>query len=54
MALTILAQINAEPGSETLVRTELEKLVPIARAEASCLRYDLHADDQTPGFFMFY
>ena len=54
MALTILAQITAEPGKETLVRAELEKLVPITRAEAGCIQYDLHVDNENPGFFVFY
>ncbi len=54
MALTVLAQISAVPGKEALVRAELEKLVPITRAEAGCLRYDLHIDNDTPGFFVFY
>ena len=54
MALTILAQITAEPGKEDLVRAELEKLVPITRAEDGCIQYDLHVDTETPGFFVFY
>ena len=54
MALTILAQITAAPGKEDLVRTELEKLVPITRAEAGCIQYDLHVDNENPGFFVFY
>ena len=54
MALTILAQITAAPGKEDLVRTELEKLVPMTRAEAGCIQYDLHVDTETPGFFVFY
>ena len=54
MALTILAQITAAPGREALVRAELEKLVPITRAEAGCIRYDLHVDNAHPGFFVFY
>jgi len=54
MALTILAQITAAPGKEDLVRTELEKLVPITRAEAGCIQYDLHAGNENPGFFVFY
>jgi quinol monooxygenase YgiN len=54
MTLTILAQINAEPGKEALVHSELEKLVPITRAEAGCLQYDLHVDNENPGFFVFY
>lgn len=54
MALTILAQITAAKGKEALVRAELEKLVPITRAEAGCVQYDLHADNETPGVFVFY
>ncbi len=54
MALTILAQITAAPGKEDLLRSELEKLVPVTRAEAGCLQYDLHADNENPGFFLFY
>ena len=54
MALTILAQITATPGKEALLRTELEKLVDITRAEEGCIKYDLHLDNETPGFFVFY
>ena len=54
MSLTILAQITALPGKEDLVRTELEKLVDITRAEKGCVQYDLHQDNETPGFFAFY
>ncbi len=54
MALTILAQITAVAGKEDLVGRELEKLVAITRAEPGCLQYDLHADNGTPGFFVFY
>ncbi|MEL6235779.1 MAG: putative quinol monooxygenase [Pseudomonadota bacterium] len=54
MSLTILAQITAIPGKEDLVRAELEKLVPITRAEQGCLQYDLHVDTEAAGFFVFY
>ncbi len=54
MPLTILAQITAAPGQEALVRAELEKLVPITRAEAGCQQYDLHVDTTAPGVFVFY
>ncbi|MEL6767751.1 MAG: putative quinol monooxygenase [Pseudomonadota bacterium] len=46
--------MTAVAGKETLVRAELEKLVPITRAEAGCLQYDLHVDNENPGFFVFY
>lgn len=54
MTLTILAQITAASGKEQLVRQELEKLVEITRTEDGCLQYDLHMDNDTPGFFVFY
>ena len=54
MPLTIVAQITAAPGQEAIVRSELEKLVPITRSEAGCLLYDLHVDNDASGFFMFY
>ncbi|PLW76365.1 putative quinol monooxygenase [Cohaesibacter celericrescens] len=54
MTLTIVAQITAAAGKEDLVRAELEKLVPITRAEQGCLQYDLHIDNATPGFFVFF
>jgi quinol monooxygenase YgiN len=53
MALTILAQIIAMPGSEAHLRAELEKLVVPTRAEAGCLQYDLHVDTGNPEFFVF-
>lgn len=54
MTLTIVAQITAKPGQEGLVRAELEKLVPITRAEKGALQYDLHVDTENPGYFVFY
>lgn len=53
MSLTIVAQITAKPGQEGLVRAELEKLVPITREEAGCIQYDLHIDNENPGYFVF-
>lgn len=54
MTLTILAQITAADGKEDLVRSELQKLVDITRAEKGCIQYDLHMDNDTPGFFVFF
>ncbi|MFS4583208.1 putative quinol monooxygenase [Phaeobacter sp. C3_T13_0] len=54
MSLTILAQITAADGKAELVRAELEKLVPITRFESGCIQYDLHVDNENPGFFVFY
>lgn len=54
MALTILAQITAARGKEELLRSELEKLISITRAEQGCLQYVLHSDNENPRFFVFY
>jgi len=54
MSLTIVAQITAAPGKEALVRSELQKLVDITRAEEGCEQYDLHQDNENPGLFLFY
>ena len=52
--LTIVANIKAAPGKIDLVKAELEKLIPITRAEAGCIQYDLHQDNDNPVHFMFY
>lgn len=54
MALTILARITASEGKEGLIRDELERLIPLTRAEAGCLQYDLHVDTTNPRVFVFY
>ena len=52
--LTIVANIYAHADQIDLVRAELEKLIPITRAEEGCLQYDLHQDNENPAHFMFY
>ncbi len=52
--LTIVANIHANPGKEDLVRAELEKLVVPTRAEAGCVQYDLHQDNDDPTHFLFF
>jgi len=42
--LIIVATITAKEGNEAIVRAALERVVPHSRAEAGCLRYDLHVD----------
>mgnify|MGYP003635899208 FL=1 len=51
--LTILANIHAKPGQIDRVKAELLKLVPITRAEAGCIQYDLHQDNDDPAHFTF-
>ncbi len=52
--LTIVANIHAHPDQIALVKAELEKLVPITRAEKGCLQYALHRDNSNPAHFMFF
>ncbi|KKJ77295.1 antibiotic biosynthesis monooxygenase [Kiloniella litopenaei] len=52
--LAIVANIYAKPDQIDLVRAELEKLIPITRAENGCLQYDLHQDNDDPAHFMFF
>ena len=52
--LTITGNILANPDKIDRVKAELEKLIPITRAEAGCLQYDLHQDNENPAYFMFY
>ena len=52
--LTIVAHIKAKPDQIDPVKTELEKLIGVTRAEEGCLQYDLHQDNEDPALFMFY
>ena len=52
--LTIVANIHAKSEHAERVRAELVKLIPITRAEAGCLQYDLHQDNDDPAHFTFY
>jgi len=52
--LTIVANIKAKPDQIALVKAELQKLIDITRAEAGCINYDLHQDNDNPAHFMFY
>ncbi|MEH6825529.1 MAG: putative quinol monooxygenase [Motiliproteus sp.] len=52
--LTIVANITANADKTELVKAELEKLIDITRAEAGCLQYDLHQDNENSAHFMFY
>ena len=52
--LTIVANIHANADKIELVKRELEKLIPVTRAEEGCIQYDLHQDCEDPAHFMFY
>jgi quinol monooxygenase YgiN len=50
--LIVVATITAHTGSELLVRSALDQVVPPSRAEAGCIRYDLHQDLGNPATFV--
>ncbi|MGJ8692999.1 MAG: putative quinol monooxygenase [Thalassotalea sp.] len=52
--LTIVANITAKADQIALVKSALLKLITITRAEAGCINYDLHQDNDNPAHFMFY
>src|ERR1700693_4069311 len=52
--LTVVARVRAKTGQEIRLRQELQRLVPPTRAEAGCLRYDLHESTTEPGWFLLY
>jgi quinol monooxygenase YgiN len=54
MPLTILAQIHVVPGKEEALIAEMHKLIAATKQEAGCLQYDMHRDNENPGFIMFY
>ncbi|MFD2166153.1 putative quinol monooxygenase [Thalassotalea euphylliae] len=52
--LTIVANIKAHESKIDLVKAELLKLIDVTRAEAGCINYDLHQDNENPAHFLFY
>ncbi len=52
--LIIVANIKASSDKIDLVKSALEKLIPITRTEPGCIQYDLHQDNDNPEHFMFY
>lgn len=54
MKLTIVANIIAKSDKIDLVKSELEKLIEISRADEGCINYDLHQDNDNPAHFLFF
>ena len=50
-AVHLLATLHAHPGHGPALETALRQLVPVSRAEAGCLQYELHQDRDTPQRF---
>ena len=52
--LTVFAEFHAHPGKEDELRGLLQGLIEPTREEPGCLQYDLHADNDEPGRFLFF
>lgn len=50
--LVIVASITAQAGHADTVRNALLQVVPPSRAEAACLKYELHLDQKDPNRFV--
>jgi quinol monooxygenase YgiN len=51
--LRIVALLNAKAGKEPELEVLLQGLIEPTRAEAGCIRYELHANNEDPGEFTF-
>ena len=52
--LAVVAEMQAKPGCEAELRSELLKMVGFTLQEEGCVQYDLHESTATPGQFVFY
>lgn len=52
--LSLVAHIHATSGQSERVKAELERLIAPTRAEAGCLQYELHRDNDDPAHFVFF
>ncbi len=48
----LVATLVAKPGQEAALRAALTGILAEVRAEAGCLRYDLHRDRDNPARFV--
>ena len=48
-AVTLIVQLRAREGQETILEAELRGMVAPTRKEDGCLRYDLYRSVDTPG-----
>lgn len=52
--LTIVASITANADKIDQVKSSLFSLIEPTRAEAGCVQYDLHQDNDNPAHFLFF
>ncbi|RKP50484.1 putative quinol monooxygenase [Trinickia fusca] len=52
--LTLIAHLQAKPGSEEELGRRLLKLVEPSRSEAGCINYDVHRSNDDPAQWVMY
>lgn len=52
--LTVIARLKAKAGMEDIVSASLKQLIAPTRAEAGCLDYVLHRDNNDPAIWILY
>jgi quinol monooxygenase YgiN len=52
--LTVVAELNAKPGSEEALKALLLSVLDDVRREEGCIQYDLHVSTNEPGAFLFF
>ena len=52
--ITVLAKVKAKEGMEEQLKQLALSMVEPTRAEAGCIKYDLHQNTEDAGSFMFY
>jgi quinol monooxygenase YgiN len=50
----VVFRLTAKPGQEDVVRQTMERIVPLTRAEAGNMAFDLHQDADDPRTFFLY
>jgi quinol monooxygenase YgiN len=51
---TLIAYLHGKPEKRAELLEILQNFVKPTRAEAGCVEYHLHVDDNDPNFFIFY
>ena len=52
--LTVVAEMQAQPGKEEALRRAVLALIEPTRKEDGCVQYDLHVHSNDPSRFVFY
>jgi len=52
--LTVVAEMQAQPGKEEALRRAVLALIEPTRKEDGCVQYDLHVHSNDPARFVFY